>query len=209
MTPRPGLTGSLHVTQGAHPPSSSTRTPPPGCASSLTAAAWNHRTRTWHRRGGKHWPHWLRTPAEPERVDALIRLAGALFLLLPGMALVAATFRQALGTAAAIVLFVTLHAGLHMLAVWREAAWRPIPSMLRALHAHAAGMMLAVTLPGIVLGATGPRPLSTSAWLLAGAICQLCSLRRVSQRLRHVLLALGSVLQFIAVALLALGTVHG
>ncbi|KAG0751779.1 hypothetical protein G6F24_014038 [Rhizopus arrhizus] len=120
------------------------------------------------------------------------------------MALVAATFRQAPGTAAAIVLFVTLHAGLHMLAVWREAASRPVPSILRALDARAAGMMLAVTLPVIVLGATGPRPVITSAWLLAGAICQLCSLHRVSQRLRHVLLAIGSVLQFIAVALLAL-----
>lgn len=209
MMPRPGLTGSLHVTQGAHPSSSTTRTPPPGCTSSLTAAAWNHRARTWRRRGGKHWPRWLRIPAEPERVDALIRLAGALFLLLPGMALVAATFRQAPGTAAAIVLFVTLHAGLHMLAVWREAASRPVPSILRALDARAAGMMLAVTLPVFAIGATGQRPVITSAWLLAGAICQLCSLHRVSQRLRHVLLAIGSVLQFIAVALLALGTVHG
>ncbi|MDT3470042.1 hypothetical protein [Stenotrophomonas maltophilia] len=142
-------------------------------------------------------------------MDALIRLAGALFLLLPGMALVAATFRQALGTAAAIVLFVTPHAGLHMLAVWREAASRPFPSIPRALDARAAGMMLAVTLPVFAISATGPRPLITSAWLLAGAMCQLCSLRRVSQRLRHVLLALGSVLQFIAVTLLALGTVHG
>lgn len=209
MMPRPGLTGSLHVTQGAHPPSSSTRTPPPGSTSSLTAAAWNHRTRTWRRRGGKHWPHWLQIPAEPERVDALIRLAGALFLLLPGMALVAATFRQALGTAAVVVQFVTVHAGLHMLAVWREAASRPIPSIPRVLDVRAAGIMLAVTLPVFVLGAIGPRPLSTSAWLLAGAMCQLCSLLRVSQRLRHVLLAIGSVLQFIAVALLALGTVHG
>ncbi len=208
MMPRPGLTGSLHVTQGAHPPSSSTRTPPAGSTPSLTAAAWNHRARTWRRPGWRHWPHWLRPTAEPERVDVLIRLAGALFLLLPGMALVASMSGHALATAAAVVLFVTMHAGLHTLAVWRQSASRPLPSILRALDAHAAGMMLAVTLPAIAIGVTGPRPVSTTAWLLAGAMCQLCSLRRVSQRLRHTLLVLGSLLQFIAVTLFALGTVH-
>ncbi len=157
-------------------------------------------------RGLEHWPHWLRMISERERAGVLIRLFAALFLLLPGVALVASAYRHAHATAAAVVVFVAVHAALHMLAVWRGAASRPVPAPLRTLETHAAAVMFAATLMIIALSAAAARLSVTGcAVLLVGALCQLSSLPAVAQRARHVLLALGSMLQFVALALLTLG----
>ncbi|WP_295557520.1 hypothetical protein [uncultured Stenotrophomonas sp.] len=146
---------------------------------------------------------------ERERADVLIRLFPALFLLVPGMALVASAYRHAHATVIAVVVFVVVHAALHMLAVWRGAALRPVPQFLRTLHAYAAAVMFATTLLIIAISAAAATlSVSACAVLLAGAMCQLSSLHTAAQRLRHMLLALGSMLQFIAMALLALGVAY-
>ena len=202
----PDLTGHLHVTQGASPPPTSTRAPPSPNAPGLTAAAWNRRAHASRARGLEHWPRWLRMIPERERVDVLIRLFPALFLLLPGTALVASAHRHAHAATTAVVLFVVVHAALHTLAVWRGAASRPVPQLLRTLHTHEAAVMLAATARVIVVsGVAAGLSTTVCSVLLAGALCQLLSLRTAAQRLRHVLLALGSLLQFIAMALLTLG----
>lgn len=134
-----------------------------------------------------------------------MRLFGALFLLLPGIALVASTYRHAsAAAAAAVLLFVAVHAALHGLAAWRAAASRPMPPLLRALDDHAAGIMIASALL-IAIGAGMTKlPVPTFFWLLAGVVSQLFAARLSGHRLRNALLVLGSALQFIAVALLAL-----
>ncbi|WP_260678226.1 hypothetical protein [Stenotrophomonas maltophilia] len=135
----------------------------------------------------------------------LIRLFGALFLLLPGVALAASTYRHAsTAAAAAVLLFVGLHAALHGLAAWRAATSRPTPPLLRVLDGHAAGIMIASALM-ITIGAGMTKlPGPMFSWLVAGAASQLCGARMPGHRLRNTLLVLGSALQFIAVALLAL-----
>lgn len=146
---------------------------------------------------------------ERERAGVLIRLFATLFLLLPGLALVASTYRHGYATAIAVVAFIAMHATVHVLAAWRRAASRPAPPLLRALDAHAATVMLATSLLTIAISATAARlPTTACAALLAGAFLQLWSLRTAAQRLRHALLALGSMLQFIAMALLTLGIAH-
>lgn len=143
---------------------------------------------------------------ERERAGVLIRLFAALFLLLPGLALVASAYRHAHPTTTAVVVFVVVHAALHMLAVWRGAASRPVPQFLQTLHAYAAAVMFAATLLIIAISAAAARlPATACAVLVFGALCQLSSLHTAVQRLHHALLALGSVLQFIAMALLTLG----
>ncbi|HCT27276.1 MAG TPA: hypothetical protein DIW85_13805 [Stenotrophomonas sp.] len=138
-----------------------------------------------------------------------MRLFTALFLLFPGIALVASTYRHAYATATAVVVLVAVHATLHALAVWRRAVSHPAPPILHALDAHAAAVMLAASLLIIAISATAARlPATVCAVLLAGALLQLWSLRTATQRLRHALLALGSMLQFIAMALLTLGISH-
>lgn len=205
VPPRSDLTGSLHVTQGAPPPSSSRRTVPPRSSPGLTAAAWNRRPRDGRAPGLQHWPRWLRAVPDTERAGVLIRLFGALFLLLPGIALAASTYRHAsTAAAAAVLLFVGLHAALHGLAAWRAATSRPTPPLLRVLDGHAAGIMIASALM-ITIGAGMTKlPGPMFSWLVAGAASQLCGARMPGHRLRNTLLVLGSALQFIAVALLAL-----
>ena len=134
-----------------------------------------------------------------------MRLFGALFLLLPGIALVASTYRHAsAAAAAAVLLFVAVHAALHGLAAWRAATSRPMSPLLRALDGHAAGTMIASALL-IAIGAGMTKlPVPTFFWLLAGVVSQLFAARLAGHRLRNALLVLGSALQFIAVALLTL-----
>lgn len=193
------------MTQGAPPPSSSTRTVPPRNSPALTAAAWNRRPRTGRAPGLQHWPRWLRTVPDIERAGVLMRLFGALFLLLPGLALVASTYRHAsTAAAAAVFLFVAVHAALHGLAAWRAATPHPTPPLLRALDGRAAGIMIASALLITIGAGMAQLHASTFLWLLAGAGIQLCAARIAGHRLRNALLVLGSALQFIAVALLAL-----
>ncbi|MBA0395544.1 hypothetical protein D7U98_09005 [Stenotrophomonas maltophilia] len=134
-----------------------------------------------------------------------MRLFGALFPLLPGIALVASTYRHAsAAAAAAVLLFVAVHAALHGLAAWRAATSRPMSPLLRALDGHAAGTMIASALL-IAIGAGMTKlPVPAFFWLLAGAVSQLFAARLSGHRLRNALLVLGSALQFIAVALLTL-----
>jgi len=193
------------VTQGAPPPSSSTRTVPPRNSPALTAAAWNRRPRTGRAPGLQHWPRWLRTVPDIERAGVLMRLFGALFLLLPGLALVASTYRHAsTAAAAAVFLFVAVHAALHGLVAWRAATPHPTPPLLRALDGRAAGITIASALLITIGAGMAQLHASTFLWLLAGAGIQLCAARIAGHRLRNALLVLGSALQFIAVALLAL-----
>lgn len=193
------------MTQGAPPPSSSTRTVPPRNSPALTAAAWNRRPRTGRAPGLQHWPRWLRTVPDIERAGVLMRLFGALFLLLPGLALVASTYRHAsTAAAAAVFLFVAVHAALHGLVAWRAATPHPTPPLLRALDGRAAGITIASALLITIGAGMAQLHASTFLWLLAGAGIQLCAARIAGHRLRNALLVLGSALQFIAVALLAL-----
>jgi len=93
--------------------------------------------------------------------------------------------------------------------VWRGAAPRPVPPLLRTLDTHAAAVMLAATLVIIaIIAATATLPIAVCAVLLVGALCHLSTLPTPAQRLRHVLLALGSMIQFIAMALLTQGIAH-
>ncbi|HDS1531427.1 TPA: hypothetical protein QEK88_001260 [Stenotrophomonas maltophilia] len=133
-----------------------------------------------------------------------MRLFGALFLLLPGIALAASTYRHASTAAAAVLLFVGLHAALHGLAAWRAATSRPTPPLLRVLDGHAAGIMIASALLITIVAGMTNLPAPTFFWLVAGAASQLRGARMAGHRLRNALLVLGSALQFIAVALLAL-----
>ncbi|WP_258179457.1 MULTISPECIES: hypothetical protein [Stenotrophomonas] len=205
VPPHSDLTGSLHVTQGAPPPSSSTRAVPPPNSPDITAAAWNRRPRNGRALGLEHWPRWLRAIPDVERAGALMRLFGALFLLLPGIALVASTYRHASAAAAAAVfLFVTVHAALHGLATWRAATTHSIPPIVRFLDGHAAGIMIASSLLIAIGAGMAKLPVSPFFWLLAGTVSQLFGARMAGQRLRNALLVLGSALQFIAMALLAL-----
>lgn len=205
VPPRSDLTGSLHVTQGVPPPSSSTRTVPPRNSPGLTAAAWNRHPRTGRALGMEHWPHWLRAVPETERAGVLMRLFGALFLLLPGIALAASTYRHASAVAAAaVLLFVAVHAALHGLAAWRAATSRPMPPLLCVLDGHATGIMIASALLISIGAGMTKLPVPAFFWLLAGAVSQLLAARLAGHRLRNALLVLGSALQFIAVALLAL-----
>lgn len=205
VPPRSYLTGSLHVTQGAPPPSPSARTVPPRNSPGLTAAAWNRRPHNVRAPGLQHWPLWLRTVPDIERTGVLMRLFGALFLLLPGIALVASAYRHAsTAVATAVLLFVAVHAALHGLAAWRAATPHPTPPLLRALDGHAAGIMIASALLIAIGAGMAKLHASTFPWLLASAAIQLCAARIAGHRLRNALLVLGSALQFIAVTLLAL-----
>jgi len=178
---------------------------PPRNSPALTAAAWNRRPRTGRAPGLQHWPRWLRTVPDIERAGVLMRLFGALFLLLPGLALVASTYRHAsTAMATAVLLFVAVHAALHGLAAWRAATPHPTPPLLRVLDGHAAGIMIASALLITIGAGMAKLQASTFLWLLAGAAIQLCTARIAGHRLRNALLVLGSALQFIAVALLAL-----
>lgn len=134
-----------------------------------------------------------------------MRLFGALFLLLPGIALVATTYRHtSAAVAAAVFLFVTVHAALHVLAAWRAATSRPVPPLLRVLDGHAAWVMIASALLTVIGAGMTKVPVPTVFWVLAGAVSQFCGARMAGHRLRNALLVLGSALQFIALALLAL-----
>lgn len=85
----------------------------------------------------------------------------------------------------------------------------PRSPLLRTLDTHAAAVMLAATLMIIaIIAATATLPVAVCTVLLVGALCQLSTLPTATQRLRHVLLALGSMLQFIAMALLTQGAAY-
>lgn len=134
-----------------------------------------------------------------------MRLFAALFLLLPGAALVASTYRHSHAMIAAVVLlFVLLHAMLHALAAWRAAAPRPLPRVLRRVCAQRSGVMLAATLLLLAMAPLGAKvTLAAITWLLLGGLCQVCGLRAASNGASDTLLVLGSALQFIAAALLS------
>ncbi|MDV3514662.1 MULTISPECIES: hypothetical protein [unclassified Stenotrophomonas] len=133
-----------------------------------------------------------------------MRLFAALFLLLPGGALVVSTHRHAhAALTSAVLLFVVAHAALHALSAWRSTTARTVPAALRNMDRHAAWMMLASAWVLLVIHRVHAQPTSTVAvaGLVIGTLCQLCSMRVTSNRLRSALLVLGSALQFVAVAL--------
>lgn len=135
-----------------------------------------------------------------------MRLFAALFLLLPGSAMVISTHRHASASmTSAVLFFIVVHGALHALSAWRSASSRPIQAPLRNFDRNAAWMMLASALAPAVVQGVHPRSTSTLtfATLVVGALCQACSVRVTSDRLRSTLLVLASALQFIAVALLS------
>lgn len=155
-------------------------------------------------RGLPHWPQWLRVIPATNRPNVLMRLFAVLFLLLPGSALVISTQRHAYAAmAGAVLFFVVVHGALHALSAWRSTTWRLIPVPLRNVDKHAAWLMLASALaPALIQGVlTQPTSMLAVAGLVIGGLCQLCSVRVTADRLRNVLLVLGSALQFIAAAL--------
>lgn len=194
------------MTEGTPPPSSAARTHATPAASGLTAAEWNRGPRTARARGLPHWPQWLRAIPETTRPDVLMRLFAALFLLLPGSAMVISTHRHAfMSMTSAVLSFIVVHGALHALSAWRSTSSRPIPAPLHNIDKHAAWMMLAsASAPAVVQG-VHPHSTSTLAvtGLAVGALCQVCSVCMTSERLRSTLLVLASALQFIAVALLS------
>lgn len=192
------------MTEGVPPPSSSSRSRTTPATSGLTAAAWNRRSHADRARGLPHWPQWLRAIPTAKRPNVLMRLFAALFLLLPGSALVVSTHRHAhAALTSAVLLFVVAHAVLHALSAWRSTTARTLPAALRNMDTHAAWMMLASAWVPLVIHRVHAQPTSTlaAAGLVIGTLCQLCSLRMTSDRLRSALLVLGSALQFVAVAL--------
>lgn len=135
-----------------------------------------------------------------------MRLFAVLFLLLPGSALVISTQRHAhAAIASAVLFFVVAHAALHALSAWRSTTSRLLPVPLRYIDRHAAWTMLGSAWVPLAIQGVHMQPNSTLSivGLVIGALCQLCSVRVAADRLRNVLLALGSALQFIAVALLS------
>jgi len=192
------------VIEGVPPPSSSARFRATPATSGLTAAAWNRRSHADRARGLPHWPQWLRAIPAAKRPNALMRLFAALFLLLPGGALVVSTHRHAHATlTSAVLLFVVAHAALHALSAWRSTTERTLPAPMRTVDRHAAWMMLASAWVPLAIQRVHVQPISTLAvaGLVIGTVCQLCSLRMTSDRLRSTLLVLASALQFITVAL--------
>ncbi|MCO7468717.1 hypothetical protein NJG16_01375 [Stenotrophomonas maltophilia] len=194
------------MTEGVPPPAPSARFRATPATSGLTAAAWNRRSRADRTRALPHWPRWLRVIPAANRPDVLMRLFAVLLLLLPGSALVISTQRHAhAAMASAVLFFVVAHAALHALSAWRSTTSRLLPVPLRYIDRNAAWTMLASALaPALIQGVlTQPTSTLSVVGLVIGALCQLCSVRVAADRLRNVLLVLGSALQFIAVALLS------
>lgn len=194
------------MTEGVPPPSSSARFRTMPATSGLTAAAWNRRSRADRMRGLPHWPQWLRVIPATNRPNVLMRLFAVLFLLLPGSALVISTQRHAYAAmASAVLFFVVAHGALHALSAWRSTISRLIPAPLRNVDRHTAWMMMASALAPALIQGVHAQPISmlAVAGLVIGGLCQLCSVRVTADRLRNVLLVLGSAFQFIAVALLS------
>ena len=194
------------MTEGVPPPAPSARFRATPATSGLTAAAWNRHSRADRTRALPHWPRWLRVIPAANRPDVLMRLFAVLFLLLPGGALVISTQRHAhAAMASAVLFFVVAHAALHALSAWRSTTSRLLPLPLRYIDRHAAWTMLASALaPALIQGVlTQPTSTLSVVGLVIGALCQLCSVRVAADRLRNVLLVLGSALQFIAAALLS------
>jgi phosphotransferase system glucose/maltose/N-acetylglucosamine-specific IIC component len=194
------------VTEGVPPSSSSARFRATPATSGLTAAAWNRRSRADRMRALPHWPQWLRVIPATNRPDVLMRLFAVLFLLLPGGALVISTQRHAhAAMASAVLFFVVAHAALHALSAWRATTSRLLPAPLRYIDRHSAWAMLGSAWVPLAIQGVHTQPTSTLSivGLVIGGLCQLCSVRVTADRLRNVLLVLGSALQFIAVALLS------
>ncbi|XFC39494.1 hypothetical protein ACEF39_002519 [Stenotrophomonas indicatrix] len=129
-----------------------------------------------------------------------------LFLLLPGSALVISTQRHAhAAMAGAVLFFVVVHGALHALSAWRSSTSRLLPAPLRYIDRHAALAMLGSAWVPLAMQGVHAQTTSTLSvvGLVIGGLCQLCSVRVTADRLRNVLLVLGSALQFIAVALLS------
>ncbi|CAH0229045.1 hypothetical protein [Stenotrophomonas lactitubi] len=135
-----------------------------------------------------------------------MRVFAVLFLLLPGAALVISTQRHAhAAMASAVLFFVVAHAALHALSAWQSTTSRLIPVPLRYIDRHAAWAMLgSAWIPLAIQGVHAqPTSMLAVAGLVIGGLCHLCSVRVTANRLRNVLLVVGSALQFIAVALLS------
>ncbi|KAF1016256.1 MAG: hypothetical protein GAK31_01745 [Stenotrophomonas maltophilia] len=132
----------------------------------------------------------------------LLALAGHLpWLLLASVLLPLAAHQRTLAAAVLAAL------GLLAAVLMPVSAWRAVPRRLptrRGLQAAAAGLLLCV-----VIALCAPLPLAVVAWqaaallaLAASLALQLRPLQTGRTLLRHVLVVLGSLLQFIAIALL-------
>lgn len=187
------------MSQAAPPPPSPPlpRVRSVAAASALTAAAWNRQRPP--RRGLAHWPRWLRSIPENARAAVLVRVFAALFLLLPGGALVYASGPHLhAGLLVAVLVFVTTHGLLHALAVWRHLASRPLPPPLRRIDANAAWLLLAAALVPVALRAADAWP--KVEWAMAAtAACLLVAMRQPTQPGRA---PLRSALQMVAIVLL-------
>jgi len=144
-------------------------------APSLTAAAWNRRADS---NGLAHWPRWLRGLPETARPIVLVRLFGALFMALPGLALVIfAALHAGTALAVATLLLVATHATLHAVAARAEARGEMPGARAQLLDPHAPPLLLwtsllpfasfAATGLTLMLGASLALTLG-NAWMTAG-----------------------------------------
>lgn len=124
-------------------------------ASTLTAAAWNRRPASRGLRGLAHWPQWLRTLPEPARPAVLTRLFGALFMALPGLALVLfAASHDGITLASAALLLASVHGLLHAQSAWLLARPVTAPSWRHTLDDHAPGLLACSALLPLALRAS-------------------------------------------------------
>ena len=156
------------------PPRSTHQVGASSSAPSLTAAVWNRRAAS---NGLAHWPGWLRGLPEAARPITLVRLFGALFMALPGLALVIfAALHAGTWLAVATLLLVATHATLHAVAARAEARGARPGARAQLLDAHAPALLLWTSLlpfvshvstgPALMLGASLALALG-NAWMTA------------------------------------------
>ncbi len=174
----------------AVPPKNTPRSEPGTAATSLTVAAWNRHPQPRRLRGLAHWPRWLRDLPEPARPIALARLFGALFMALPGAALVVfVALHAGAALAAATLLLVATHATLHAMAAWSQARTAMSSPWPQRLEAPAPALLSWTSLlPFATVAAPGAKTLlgASVALLLLNARLTAYGRHRPWQRPLHV-----------------------
>lgn len=154
-------------------PANTPRTTAEPLSSTLTAAAWNRRQKPRRLHGPAQWPRWLRSIPDAERSGALSHLFTALFFAIPGAALAfAGSLRASAALSLAVLLFVAVHAALHVLSALHHARRGIASPLLRSVDRHLPCLMVAGTLIPLAAHAGGhvPMILLALAWLASGVL---------------------------------------
>lgn len=186
----------------AAPPKNTPRSEPGAAATSLTVAAWNRHPQPRRLRGLAHWPRRLRDLPEPARPIALARLFGALFMALPGGALVVfVALHAGAALAAATLLLVATHATLHATAAWSQARTGTSSPWPKWLDAPAPALLSWTSLlPFATIAAPGASAMlgASAALLLLNAWLTAHGRHRPWQRPLHVATAMMLVVATLA-----------